>query len=134
MASKLRCPYCGRDDFNSGKALQQHQQRNQVCRNAIFRSMKTPSKTSAIAHDYMQMTAISKQKANNQAPMSKGCSSSITKNNVDNTQKQPVTRTNKRTIEDVNESEEDYIDVFYDEEASFGSHFDEAGAVGVAAN
>ena len=82
----------------------------------------------------MQMTAISKQKAMNQAPLSKACSSSITKNNADTTQKQPVTRNNKRTIEDVNESEEDYINVFYDEEASFGSHFDEAGAAAAAAD
>ena len=81
----------------------------------------------------MQMTAISKQKAMNQAPLLTGCSDASTKKNLDDNHKQPVIRTNKRTIEDVNESEEDYIDVFYDEEASFGSHFDDVGAAAAAA-
>jgi hypothetical protein len=66
MASQLTCPYCGRHDFTSSKGLQEHQQRSKACNNKILKLVKIPPKVQAIAHDYLAMMAIHKQKAINQ--------------------------------------------------------------------
>jgi len=134
MASKHRCPYCNRDDFASSKGLQQHQQRNQFCHKQILHSLQLPSATSRIAHDYMQMTTISKQKAVNSAFPFTSWSATNTTTNADTSKNKSARSNNKHTIEEVNESEEDYVAVLDDDEDSFGSHFNEAAGAAAAAN
>ena len=66
MVSQLTCPYYGGHDFTSSKGLQQHQQRSKACNNKILKLIKIPPTVQAIAHDYLAMMAIHKQKAINQ--------------------------------------------------------------------
>ena len=127
-------PICDRDDFASSKGLQQHQQRNQFCHKQILHSLQLPSATSQIAHDYMQMTTILKQKAVNSALPFTGWSVTNTTTNADTSKNKSARSNNKRTIEEVNESEEDYVAVLDDDKNSFGSHFNEAAGAAAAAN
>ena len=88
---------------------------------------------SRIAHDYMQMMTISKQKAVNSALPFTSWSATNTTTNADTSKKISARSNNKRTIEEVNESEEDYVAVLDDDEDSFGSHFNEVAGAAAAA-
>ena len=134
MSSYITCPYCDRDDFTSSKGLQQHQQRNKACKNQILRRFTLSSATPTIAHDYMQMTQITKQKADNHWRPSTGLSCYASTTNDTNTENTPTTSAKKRTFEEANVDFEDYQDVIFGDDASFGNLSDEAGTAAVAIN
>ena len=132
MTSLHKCLYCGRDDFASRRGLQHHQQRNKACNQQLLRSLKSPPAMPAIAHNYMQMMMISKQKSVNHALSDTGIAGTVAKTNVGISKALPATSTNKRTFAEANDNMEDYQDVIYgDDESVVGAHFDEA--VGAAA-
>ena len=132
MPTYFTCPYCDRDDFTSRKGLQQHQQRNKVCNNRILRSYKGPSAIPTIVHDYMQMTQIARQKADNPMPSSMGLSCYALNTNGSNTEETPTTSTKKRPFEETNADFEDFQGVVLGDDESSVDLFAEAAAAAEA--
>ena len=53
-ASHIKCPYCGRDNFESSRGLTQHQNRNKPCQLAMLEAFGLSQKKRRIAHDFMK--------------------------------------------------------------------------------
>ena len=53
-ASCIKCPYCGRDNFESSRGLAQHQNRSNPCKLAMLEAYGLSQKKRRIAHDFMK--------------------------------------------------------------------------------
>ena len=133
MASNLKCPYCGRDNFTSSRGLQHHQQRNKLCSNQILSSLTLPSAMPTIAHDYMQMTTIKRHKSVSNASFISRLSEIRTSTDVNISKERPETSANKRTLANINEDLEDNQDVLFGDNSRFDELSDEAADAAAAA-
>src|SRR5210317_238442 len=131
MASFLKCPYCGREDFASIKGLQQHHQRNASCKHQVARSLQLPLAAPPIAHDYMQMTRVKTTTTSRSSQIGIEMSCNNTTTNIDSKQQTLVKYTAKHMFAEFNVESEEEDDIMIMDDESFGDV--SAGAADAAA-
>ena len=132
MATHLKCPACGRDNFTTQKGLKQHLQKNEVCKMKLEHAFKKQSTKARIAHDYVQMTTITGPKATKQPASFTEMLSKAPDTRLFDKPSSSATSPKKRTFTEFTAESEDFVDVMYDDEASDEDFFVQGGAAAAA--